>query len=206
VNGKPFTVDTVNPIHPNNKHYAVLDIDNESVALVNEGFNGIAVKAGDKYDFSLFARSPEKKRGEDNGSVTGTNGEVLGEATTRRMSGEWRKLEAVITATGTAANARLEVVPQQTGRVELDMISLFPQKTFKGRKNGLRADLAQALADMKTPFRTFPGWMRGAWRWNWEHLPVGKHHWSVRGTEAATQPMGIPPVGWIRVLRVFPVL
>lgn len=157
VNGKPFTVDTVNPIHPNNKHYAVLDIDNEGVALVNEGFNGITVKAGDKYDFSLFARSPEKKRGRITVRLTGTNGEVLGEATTRRMSGEWRKLEAVITATGTAANARLEVVPQQTGRVELDMISLFPQKTFKGRKNGLRADLAQALADMKPRFVRFPG-------------------------------------------------
>ena len=39
----------------------------------------------------------------------------------------------------------------------MDMISLFPRKTFKGRKNGLRADLAQALADLKPATFRFPG-------------------------------------------------
>ena len=39
----------------------------------------------------------------------------------------------------------------------MDMISLFPQKTFKGRKNGLRADLAQTLADLHPRFMRFPG-------------------------------------------------
>ena len=37
------------------------------------------------------------------------------------------------------------------------MISLFPQKTFKGRQNGLRADLAQAIADIHPRFVRFPG-------------------------------------------------
>ena len=37
------------------------------------------------------------------------------------------------------------------------MISLFPQKTFKGRKNGLRADLAQTIADLQPKFVRFPG-------------------------------------------------
>ncbi|MBK6978395.1 MAG: hypothetical protein IPH28_15915 [Cytophagaceae bacterium] len=37
------------------------------------------------------------------------------------------------------------------------MISLFPEKTFKNRPNGLRPDLAQALADMKPAFIRFPG-------------------------------------------------
>ena len=37
------------------------------------------------------------------------------------------------------------------------MISLFPQKTFKGHKNGLRADLAQAIADIHPRFVRFPG-------------------------------------------------
>lgn len=39
----------------------------------------------------------------------------------------------------------------------MDMISLFPQKTFKGHKNGLRADLAQAIADIHPRFVRFPG-------------------------------------------------
>jgi alpha-L-arabinofuranosidase len=37
------------------------------------------------------------------------------------------------------------------------MVSLFPQDTFKGRKNGLRKDLAQAIADLKPKFVRFPG-------------------------------------------------
>ena len=37
------------------------------------------------------------------------------------------------------------------------MISLFPQHTFKGRKNGLRKDLAQVLADIHPRFICFPG-------------------------------------------------
>lgn len=37
-----------------------------------------------------------------------------------------------------------------------DLISLFPE-TYKGRKNGLRKDLAERLADMKPKFLRFPG-------------------------------------------------
>jgi len=51
----------------------------------------------------------------------------------------------------------LQILPQQIGEVHLDMISLFPQKTFKGRRNGLRQDLAQAVADLKPRFVRFPG-------------------------------------------------
>lgn len=155
--GHPFSIDTLAPIHPNNRHYAVLEIEREGIALVNEGFSGIPVKAGEKYDLSLFARSPEKKRGPIKVRLTGKNGELYGETTTGRIAADWKKMKAVITATGTANDARLEVIPLQTGRVELDMISLFPQKTFKGRKNGMRADLAQALADLKPRFMRFPG-------------------------------------------------
>ena len=54
-----FTVSTSDPIHPNNPHYAVLKTNQPGAALTNTGFDGIALKAGEKYDFSLFARIPE---------------------------------------------------------------------------------------------------------------------------------------------------
>jgi alpha-N-arabinofuranosidase len=37
------------------------------------------------------------------------------------------------------------------------MISLFPEDTWKGRKNGLRKDIVQLLYDMKPGFLRFPG-------------------------------------------------
>jgi alpha-L-arabinofuranosidase len=149
-----FTVDSVNPIHNNNRHYAVL---NTGDALVNSGFDGIAIKAGDKYDFSLFARDVKGKSTSIQIRLIGVNGEVYGETILKGTFSDWKKLSGVITASKTVADARLEVAPQTTGSVAVDMVSLFPQKTFKGRKNGLRADLAQSVADIKPKFVRFPG-------------------------------------------------
>lgn len=156
-NGQLLTIDSLSPIHANNPHYAVLNIEKKGVALINNGFNGIPLKKGEKYNLSLFARSKEKKRGPLLVRLTGKNGEIYGETITGRIGTNWKKMEAMITATASVTDAHIEVIPQQTGRVDLDMISLFPQKTFKGRKNGLRADLAQALADLKPRFVRFPG-------------------------------------------------
>nr|MDE6489828.1 alpha-L-arabinofuranosidase [Muribaculaceae bacterium] len=52
---------------------------------------------------------------------------------------------------------RLEITVPAGSKADLDMISLFPTATFKGRRNGLRADLAQKLADLHPKFVRFPG-------------------------------------------------
>ena len=39
----------------------------------------------------------------------------------------------------------------------IDLVSLFPQQTFKNRKNGLRKDLAEVIAAMHPKFVRFPG-------------------------------------------------
>ncbi|MCD8164897.1 MAG: carbohydrate binding domain-containing protein, partial [Bacteroides sp.] len=155
--GATLTIDTIFPIHPNNPHYANLQIITPGAGLVNEGFDGIPLKAGEKYNYSVFARTPEAKRGKLKIRLIGKDGEVYGEATTSTITGQWKKYEGVLTPSQTVSDAGLEVIPQMSGSVQLDMISLFPQKTFKGRKNGLRADLAQTLADMKPRFVRFPG-------------------------------------------------
>ena len=57
----------------------------------------------------------------------------------------------------TDTNAQLVVLATGTGTVDLDVVSLFPENTWKKRPNGLRADLVQMLADMKPSFVRFPG-------------------------------------------------
>ncbi|HEY4787603.1 MAG TPA: carbohydrate binding domain-containing protein, partial [Bacteroidales bacterium] len=152
-----FTIDTVSPIHRNNKHYAVLNITGIGTGLTNEGYNGIAVKQGDKYDFSLFVRNPDNKSKKLLVRLIGKNNEVFGETTVNAGSSTWKKVEAVISAGKTVTDASLEIIPQATGTVDMDMISLFPEKTFKGHKNGLRPDLAQSIADLHPRFVRFPG-------------------------------------------------
>lgn len=155
--GASWTIDSIAPVHPNNKHYAKLKLESPDGTLVNEGFDGIPLKAGDKYNFSLFSKIQEGKGGQVLIRLVDKDGKVCGEKTLNCTSTNWKKQEIVLTATQTVADAKLEIHPRFQGTVAMDMISLFPQKTFKGHKNGLRADLAQIIADLKPKFMRFPG-------------------------------------------------
>lgn len=154
-----FTIDTVASIHPNNRHYAVLDTKTPGAALVNSGYDGIPVKKGDKYELSLFANQLSGKSGKVLVRLVSPAqpNNVLAQTTITLSGNSWKKAQAVLTATADADSALLEVRPLTAGRLALDMISLFPQATFKGRKNGLRADLAQVIADIHPRFVRFPG-------------------------------------------------
>lgn len=155
--GASWTIDSISAVHPNNKHYAKLKLDGFDAALVNEGFDGIPLKAGDKYIFSFFTKIQEGKGGQVLIRLVDKDGKVCGEKTLNCTSTNWKKQEIVLTASQTVADAKLEIHTRFQGTVAMDMISLFPQKTFKGRKNGLRADLAQTIADLKPKFMRFPG-------------------------------------------------
>ena len=84
-------------------------------------------------------------------------GKEVAKSSVRVAAGKWKKQSAVLTAQADVDAAVLSVEPEVTGELHLDMVSLFPQETFKGRKNGLRADLAQTLADLHPRFVRFPG-------------------------------------------------
>ena len=63
----------------------------------------------------------------------------------------------MLTATQTCEKARLAVAGLKDEKAGIDIVSLFPRETFMGRKNGLRKDLAQVIADLKPKFVRFPG-------------------------------------------------
>lgn len=152
-----FSIDSISPVHPNNNHYAVLKINKPGTGLINEGFDGIPLKEGDKYDFSIFVRNSDGLAKRLLVRLIDAKGKVYGETVINTNSTTWKKYQAELVAKNSVADARLEIVPQSAGTVALDMISLFPQKTFKGHKNGLRADLAQLIADIHPRFVRFPG-------------------------------------------------
>jgi len=140
-----FKVEKENPIHPNNSHYAVLT----KSKISNSGFDGIPLKANEKYDFSVFAKGAKFTV-----KLIGASGETLAEAKLKPTTA-WKKISAVLKVSKTVSDAHLEI--SSDGEVAVDMVSLFPQKTFKNRKNGLRADLAETIADMHPKFVRFPG-------------------------------------------------
>lgn len=149
---------TQHPVHENNPHYAILNVWQVGTALQNDGYDGIALKKGEKYDFSCFARLAD---GSTKSKVVvcllDQKGNEVGKASVRVSSKDWKMLRAVLTAQKDVRAAKLSLRPETIGSYHFDMVSLFPQHTFKGRKNGLRADLAQALADLHPRFVRFPG-------------------------------------------------
>ncbi len=149
--GTTWTINSANPIHANNANYSSLLTSSIGAKLINEGWDGIALNKGDKYNLSLFARGKGTIRISlaDGGNVLAT--------TTVKASAEWKQIKATLIPSATATNAKLVIEPLQTGNIDVDFISLFPQKTFRGRTNGLRNDLAQVIADLHPRFVRFPG-------------------------------------------------
>ncbi len=154
-----LTAEFSKPLHVNTPHYAVLTIESPEgqLGLRNGGFDGIPVKAGEHYDFSLFARRVSGASQPIHVRLESKTGALLGEAALPAPTGSWAEYTARITAKDTDPDARLVVTSSGQGRLALDHISLFPEKTFRNRPNGLRADLAQIIADLKPKFMRFPG-------------------------------------------------
>lgn len=159
-NGKGgLTVQDANPIHPNNPHYAILQVaqPGDGVGLANEGFDGIPVKAGENYNVSLFADQISGKPAPLTVRLESKTGAVLGEATLPAPTTAWSRLSATIKANQDDNDAHFTLLATGAGFLGLDVISLFPEKTFHDRPNGLRADLAQVMADLHPKFVRFPG-------------------------------------------------
>jgi alpha-L-arabinofuranosidase len=152
-----FSIDSTAPLHINNPHYAVLDAAQTGGALINSGYDGIPLKKGDEYEFSFFAKNSDGKNRSILVKLVAPDGSTLAQASVPANARKWKKYTAVLVAANDAKDARLELQPQTAGRIMLDMISLFPKKTFKNRKNGLRPDLAATVAAIRPRFIRFPG-------------------------------------------------
>lgn len=162
---------TAKPIATQNPHYVSIDVEvpGEGVGLSNAGVDGIPVKAGEGYTFSFFANQlfMGKPWTPDN-DVAGRpmpvvmrleteSGELLAEVSTIVEGREWKRYSARLVPSKDAPQARLVLLAKAQGGIAVDEVSLFPEKTFHARPNGLRADLAQVIADMKPKFIRFPG-------------------------------------------------
>ncbi len=157
-----ISLDRENPLNANNKTSLKIKA-NQGGGIMNGGFvrdfnenkmGSIAVKKGDKYDLSFFAKVPS------NLTLTATieqGGKEIAKAAAKVSGNTWKKYTITLTANDTVSDATLKLTSNKEATFNLDMVSLFPQKTWKKRKNGLRPDLMERLAAMKPAFVRFPG-------------------------------------------------
>lgn len=150
------------PLHPNTPHAMQLTIKKVQkggkAVLTNTGYWGMGLKSGEQYDLRCYVKSSNYK-----GTVTvrltdSETGLSLGSAEFKgKPLKEWTELTATLTSSGTSAKGELSLEFDKSGTVLVDYVSLFPRATFKGRKNGQRADVAQMLVDLHPKFMRWPG-------------------------------------------------
>ena len=127
--------------------------------LENNGFDGITLKTGARYDFSAFLRTVSKGMKLRIALVEpqgwGKDPKLIADTVICVNGAEWKKYSATLTANEDCKKGALQILRLEKGNMDIDHVSLMPQETFKG--HGLRTDLAQALADLKPKFMRFPG-------------------------------------------------
>jgi alpha-L-arabinofuranosidase len=127
------------------------------VALINSGYWGMSIIAGEEYRLSFYLHA-ESLRGAVTARLERPDGTSLASTDLAIVAGSgWRKYSGTLRASASNPHARLALTFAGTGSTRLDMVSLFPAKTFKNRPNGLRADLAQMVADLHPGFIRGPG-------------------------------------------------
>lgn len=180
-----------------NPHYVRLAYaghPHKQTGLDNEGFFGIGIKKGAEYRFSVWARvaegeTPAKIRVELADTKSMGEQQAFATADVTVDSREWKKYQVILKPEMTNPKAILRVFLASRQTVDLEHISLFPVDTWQGHENGLRKDLAQALADIKPGVFRFPGGciVEGtdiASRYDWkksvgmvENRPLNENRW-----------------------------
>jgi len=146
------------PVSPQNVKFLRLSSRNSrGFGVTNEGFRGIGVKRGEKYQLSFYGRHLAGKDLSLRVELLGVGDRVLASTRFKKFGQDWQKFSAVLSSSATEAKARLAISIEGAGTLDLDFISLFPEKTWKNRPGGLRADMVQMLADLKPGFLRFPG-------------------------------------------------
>jgi hypothetical protein len=155
-----INLDRSKPLNPQNTTSLRWEIVGGSagrMALVNTGYWGISIEKGEQYRWSLHARRNDAYKGSLVVSVEDSNGKTIGQGKTLELGLDWERFEGVITAGREEKEARLAVKADRKGVLWLDQISLFPVKTWANRTNGMRADLAGMIRDLRPAFVRFPG-------------------------------------------------
>ena len=147
-----------------NPHYVRLEPAthrDKHTMIENHGFFGIGVKGNEEYRFSVWARVPDGGSAKlwidlvDNATMR--DDQKLGNASVDIKGKEWKKYTAILKPSRTFAKAHLRIWADSKTTTDIEHVSLFPVKTWKGRENGMRQDLAQALNDMHPGVFRFPG-------------------------------------------------
>jgi alpha-N-arabinofuranosidase len=172
-------LDDTQPLNDRNPHSLKLTVttmgkpeDGDLCGIVNSGYWGMNIEKDEWYDISFCAHSDENRSvglvfslENDEGKVCarstlpeiGRGARGFGPGSGAEQASPWRRYSLSLHAYDSDPKCKLIITPIEPVTMWFDVISMFPRKTFRNRPNGMRADIAQMLADLKPGFLRFPG-------------------------------------------------
>lgn len=183
----------------------IVNCEQAGLGIVSEGYWGFPIRKSTSFKGAIYAKTPTANNNENvspvksltivlksaDGSTTYAETKVSG------FTNEWKKFDIQLNTSATQADtkdARLFIIANESGSIELTRVTLFAP-SFKGRKNGLRVDLMEMMAEMRPKFLRFPGgnYLEGnnfANRFDWKQTignpderPGHQSPWGYRSTD-----------------------
>jgi len=149
--GELRLITDIEGVSANNSHAVALEVKSNQLgaSYQNLGWDGMVVKAGEKYNLSLCLQGGKVLVSLKEGDKT------LAQTTLSGGKNKWKEVKAVLRPSASSLKAVLDIRPLKPGTVAFDMVSLVPQDTYKN--HGLRRDLAETLEALRPTFMRFPG-------------------------------------------------
>lgn len=185
----------------------VVNFEQAGLGIVSEGYWGFPIRKSTTFKGAIYVKQPAAFNNESaaptpvssltialksaDGNTTYAETKVSG------FSKDWKKFDIQLTTSATQADtkdARLFIIADQAGSIELTRVTLYAP-SFKDRKNGLRIDLMEMMAEMRPKFLRFPGgnYLEGnnfANRFDWKQTigdpderPGHQSPWGYRSTD-----------------------
>ena len=155
-----YEITEVKPLNNATPHALFIDLGASAsdVWVVNDGYWGIAVTEGQRYNFQFYLFTEELKNTVVTAALLDCEEQIVVSKNFQiERDGSWNHYEGAFTVDTTANDLRFALLLPHKGKVYIDFVSMFPENTFCGHKNGLREDVAGMLRDLRPDFVRWPG-------------------------------------------------
>lgn len=148
------------PLNRATPHSLFLNLDKarSDVWVINSGYWGIAVTEGEKYNFQFYLYTTDFSDCVVKAALIDSKDQIVTSRNIRiDKDNSWQHYEGTFTADASANDLRFALIFPDKGKVNIDFVSMFPDNTFRGHKNGLRKDVAGMLEALHPDFVRWPG-------------------------------------------------
>lgn len=155
-----YEITEVKPLNNATPHALFIDLGASAsdVWVMNDGYWGIAVTEGQRYNFQFYLFTEELKNTVVTAALLDREEQIVVSKNFQiECDGSWNHYEGTFTVDTTANGLRFALLLPHKGKVYIDFVSMFPENTFCGHKNGLREDVAGMLRDLRPDFVRWPG-------------------------------------------------